>query len=50
MGETTSLSGLQLFFERVFNPAVEEDCTSGLLLEVFDDSNKGGADVVHLHH
>ena len=24
--------------------AVEEDCTSGLVIEVFDDSNKVGAD------
>ena len=23
-----------MFFERVFNPAVEEDCTSGLVTEV----------------
>ena len=29
--------------------AVEEDCTSGLVIEVFDDSNKVGADVVLLH-
>ena len=26
--------------------AVEEDCTSGLVIEVFDDSDKVGADVV----
>ena len=38
-----------MFFERVFNPAVEEDCTSGLVIEVFDDSDKVGADVVLLH-
>ena len=29
--------------------AVEEDCTSGLVIEVFDDSDKVGADVVLLH-
>ena len=27
---------------------VEEDCTSGLVIEVFDDSDKVGADVVLL--
>ena len=31
------------------NAAVEEVCTSGLVLEVFDDSDKAGADVVLLH-
>ena len=29
--------------------AVEEDCTSGLIIEVFDDSDKVGADVAILH-
>ena len=29
--------------------AVEEDRTSGLVIEVFDDSDKVGADVVLLH-
>ena len=29
--------------------AAEEDCTSGLVIEVFDDSNVVGADVVLLH-
>ena len=29
--------------------AVEEDCTDGLLIEVFNDSDKVGADVVLLH-
>ena len=29
--------------------AVEEDCTSGLVTEVFDDSDKVGADVVLPH-
>ena len=29
--------------------AVEEYCTSGLVVEAFDDSDKGGADDVLLH-
>ena len=29
--------------------AVEEDCKSGLVVDVFDDSDKVGADVVLLH-
>ena len=29
--------------------AVEEDGTSGLVIEVFDDSGKAGANVVLLH-
>ena len=29
--------------------AIEEDCTSSLVMEVFDDSDKVGADVVLLH-
>ena len=29
--------------------AVEEDCTSGIVIEAFDDSDKVGADVVLLH-
>ena len=33
----------------VYYAAVEEDCTSGLVIEVFDDLDKGGADVVLLH-
>ena len=32
--------------EPVSYAAVEEDCTSGLVIEVFDDSDKVGADVV----
>ena len=35
--------------ELVSYAAVEEDCTSGLVIEVFDDSDKVGADVVLLH-
>ena len=35
--------------EPVSNAAVEEDGTSGLVVRVFDDSDKVGADVVLLH-
>ena len=35
--------------EPVSYAAVEEDCTSGLVAEVFNDSDKVGADVVLLH-
>ena len=35
--------------EPVSYAAVEQDCTSGLVIEVFDDSDKVGADVVLLH-
>ena len=35
--------------EPVSYAAVEEDCTSGLVIEVSDDSDKVGADVVLLH-
>ena len=35
--------------EPVSCAAVEEDRTSGLVIEVFDDSDKVGADVVLLH-
>ena len=35
--------------EPVSNSAVEEDCTGGLVIEVFDDSDKVGTDVVLLH-
>ena len=35
--------------EPVSCAAVEEDFTSGLVIEVFDDSDKVGADVVLLH-
>ena len=35
--------------EPVSYVAFEEDCTSGLVLEVCDDSDKIGADVVLLH-
>ena len=39
--------GLQLFSEPV-SYAGEEDCTSGLVIEVSDDSDKVGADIVLL--
>ena len=35
--------------EPVSYAAVEKDCTSGLVIEVFDDSDKVGSDVVLLH-
>ena len=35
--------------EPVSNAAAEEDCTGVLVIEVFDDSDKIGADVVFLH-
>ena len=35
--------------ESVSYAAVEEDGTSGLVIEVFDDLDKAGADVVLLH-
>ena len=35
--------------EQVSYAAVEEDGTSGLVIEVFDDLDKVGADVVLLH-
>ena len=35
--------------EPVCYAAVEEDCTSGFVIEVFDDSDKVGSDVVLLH-
>ena len=35
--------------EPVFYAAVEEDCNGGFVIEVFDDLDKLGADVVLLH-
>ena len=35
--------------EPVSNAAVAEDSTSGLVIEVFDDLDKVGADVLFLH-
>ena len=42
-------AGLQLLVGTSLYVAVEEDCTSGLVTEVFDDSGKVGADVLLLH-
>ena len=41
--------GLNCCSEPVSSAAVEEDGTSGLVIEVFDDSDEIGADVVLLH-
>ena len=41
--------GLQLLFGTFSYAAIEEDSTSGLVTEIFDDSDKVGADVVLLH-
>ena len=41
--------GLQLLLEPISYAAVEVDCTGGLIIEGFDDSNKVGTDVVLLH-
>ena len=40
------MSGFIFCSEPVSYAAVEEDCTSGLVIEVFDDSDKVGADVL----
>ena len=39
----------QLLFETSLHVAIEEDCTGGLITEVFDDLDKVGTDVVLLH-
>ena len=50
VGESkTSLSDSNCCSEQVPYAVVEEDCTSGLVIEVFDDSDKVGADVVLIH-
>ena len=41
--------GLQLLFGTRPYTAVELDCTGGLVIEVFDYSDKAGVDVVLLH-
>ena len=38
-----------VFSEPITYAAVEEDCTSGLVIEVFDDSDKAGVDVALLN-
>ena len=45
----TSLSDSNCYSEPVSYAAVEEDGTSGLVIEVFDDLDKVCADVVLLH-
>ena len=47
--EQTSLSDFNCCSEPVSYAAVEDDGTSGLVIEVFDDLDKVGADVVLLH-
>ena len=41
--------GLKLLFGTSLPAAIEEDCTGGLVIEVFDGSDKVGADVVFFH-
>ena len=43
------MSGSSCCSEPASYAAVEEDYTGGLIIEVFDDSDKVGADVEHLH-
>ena len=43
------MSDSNCWSEPVSYAAVDEDCTSGLIIEVFDDSDKVGADVIVLH-
>ena len=42
-------AGLQLLFGTSFLCCCLRDCTSGLVIEVYDDSDKVDADVVLLH-
>ena len=49
VGESRHLSDSNCCSKPDSYAAVEEDCTSGFLIEVFDDSEKVGADVVLLH-
>ena len=44
-GEQTSLLDSNYCSEPVSNAAIEEDCIGDLVIEVFDDSDKVGADV-----
>ena len=43
------MSGSNCCSEPVSYAAVEKDCTGGLFIEVFDDSDKASADVLLLH-
>ena len=45
----SSLSDSNHYSEPVSCLALEEDCTGGLVIEVLDDSDKVGADVVLFH-
>ena len=45
----TSLSDSNCCLEPVSYAAVKEDCIGGLFIEVFDDSDTVGTDVVLLH-
>ena len=45
----TSPSDSNCCSESASYAAVEKDCTGGLVIEVFDDSDKIGTDVVLLH-
>ena len=49
VGESTYPCRTHCRSEPVSFAAAEEDCTSGLVIEVFDDSDKVGADGVLLH-
>ena len=49
VGESRHPSDSNCCLEPVSYAAVEEDGTGGLVMEVFDDSNKNGADIVLLH-
>ena len=49
VGESRHPSDSNCCSEPVSYAAIEEDGTSGLVIEVFDDSDKVGADVVLLH-
>ena len=48
VGENTPLSDSNCCSESVSYAAVEEDCTSGLVIEVFDDVDKVCADLLLL--
>ena len=49
MREQTSLSDSSCCSEPVSSVAVEGDCTGGLIIEVFDDSDRVSTDVVLLY-
>ena len=49
VGESIIPADCNCCSEPVSYAAVEEDCTSSLVIEVFDDSDKAGVGVVLLH-